>query len=100
MRRRDFIKVAFGFAAARPFVARADEQRRVGVLMNRAAGDAEGQTAVAAFRQALQELIGAKGAIYRSISAGGRTMSTANADMRPNWLHLRQNLSWLLAPSV
>jgi putative tryptophan/tyrosine transport system substrate-binding protein len=56
MRRRDFIKVAFGFAAARPFVARADEQRRVGVLMNRAAGDAEGQTAVAAFRQALQEL--------------------------------------------
>jgi putative ABC transport system substrate-binding protein len=55
MRRRQFITLF----AAWPLVARAqqpEQVRRIGVLMNVAADDREGQTSVAAFRQALQQL--------------------------------------------
>src|ERR1043165_158566 len=57
MRRRDFI-VAMGFMlAAFPAVMRAqsDRPRRIGILMNRAADDKEGQAGVAAFQQALEQ---------------------------------------------
>jgi putative ABC transport system substrate-binding protein len=60
MRRREFIKVIVGSAAAAwPLVARAqqpDWMRRIGVLMNRAADDPEGQARLAVFQQALQQL--------------------------------------------
>ena len=58
MRRRDFIKViAVSVAWPLPASAQQPEQtRRIGVLMNRAANDAEGQARLAAFRQALQQL--------------------------------------------
>jgi putative tryptophan/tyrosine transport system substrate-binding protein len=59
MRRRDFIKVVAGAAAIRPMTSHAqqsDRMRRVGVLMNRAASDPQGQARVAAFQQALQKL--------------------------------------------
>jgi putative ABC transport system substrate-binding protein len=56
MRRRDFIGLAGSATVAWSLTARADEQRRIGVLMNRASADAEGQAAVAAFQKALQEL--------------------------------------------
>jgi putative ABC transport system substrate-binding protein len=58
LKRRQFFAV-FGGAATWPFAARAqqpEQVRRIGVLMNRAADDPEGQAGVAAFRQRLQQL--------------------------------------------
>ena len=59
MRRRDFIKAVESSAVACPLPARAqqaDRVRRVGVLMNRAASDPQGQARVEAFKQGLQQL--------------------------------------------
>jgi putative ABC transport system substrate-binding protein len=58
MRRRDFV-LASGAAVTWPLLARAGESsapRRVGVLMNFAAGDAVGQSRLTTFVQALQQL--------------------------------------------
>ena len=58
MRRRDFI-AGLGGRAAWPLTAhaqQADRKRRIGVLMNVAADDPEGQAGVAAFQQVLQQV--------------------------------------------
>jgi putative ABC transport system substrate-binding protein len=59
IRRRDFITLLGGAAAAWPVVARAqqrDRMRRIGVLMPASADDAESQTRVGAFLQGLLQL--------------------------------------------
>ena len=56
MRRRDFIKGILGTAAARPLAARAQQpehMRRIGILLATTADDADFQTRVGAFLQAL-----------------------------------------------
>ena len=58
MRRREFIALLGGAAAAWPLAARAQQperMRRIGVLMHTAADDTDGQTRLAAFLQGLQE---------------------------------------------
>jgi putative ABC transport system substrate-binding protein len=59
MRRREFIALLGGGAAGWPLAARAQQPerlRRIGVLMNRASDNPEGQDRLAAFHQGLQEL--------------------------------------------
>jgi putative ABC transport system substrate-binding protein len=59
MRRRDFITLLGGAAAGWPLAAQAQQlgrMRRIGVLMGRPAGDAEGQKQAAALRRGLEEL--------------------------------------------
>jgi putative ABC transport system substrate-binding protein len=59
MKRREFITLLGGAAAAWPLAARAqqrtDRVRRIGVLMNLAADDPEAQARLAAFHQGLQQ---------------------------------------------
>src|SRR5262249_7086794 len=59
MRRREVIMFLAGTAAAWPLASRAqqpDRVRLIGVLMNRAADDVEGQAGVTAFGQALRQI--------------------------------------------
>ena len=59
MRRREFITLLSGAAAAWPLAARAqqpEQARRIGVLMGPAESDPQGQSEITAFRQGLQTL--------------------------------------------
>jgi putative ABC transport system substrate-binding protein len=68
MKRREFITLVGGAAAASPLAARAQQperMRRIGVLMNLAADDALGQARQTAFVRALEELGWADGRTVR-----------------------------------
>jgi putative ABC transport system substrate-binding protein len=59
IRRREFITLLGGAAAAWPMAARAQQgerMRRIGVLINFASDDAEGQARLTAFREGLRQL--------------------------------------------
>jgi ABC-type uncharacterized transport system substrate-binding protein len=64
VKRREFITLLYGAAAAWPLVARAQQperMRRIGVLMTFAESDPEAQARVAVFQEALQKLGWAEG---------------------------------------
>jgi putative ABC transport system substrate-binding protein len=68
MRRREFITLMGGTAAAWPLTARAQQgerMRRIGVLLNTQARDPVGQTRVATFQKSLQDLGWAEGKTCR-----------------------------------
>jgi len=54
VRRREFITLLGGAAAAWPLAARAQQPRRIGVLLG-AADDPQGRSWIAGFRRKLQE---------------------------------------------
>ena len=77
MRRREFITLLGGAAAAWPLAARAQQaerMRRIGVLMASAADDPVGRARIEAFQQGLQQLGWTEGRNVRIDTrwAGGR----------------------------
>ena len=94
MRRRDFIKVVAGSAAAWPLVARAqqpDRMRLIGVLMGYPESDQAAQSWLAAFRGALPKLGWTEGSNLRielrwsaNDPARMRTLAKELVDLRPN----------------
>ena len=73
MRRREFITLVGGAAAAWPAAARAQQGervRRIGVLMSVAADGPEGQARLVAFTNRLQQLGWTEAAICGSTTAG------------------------------
>ena len=93
IRRRQFITLLGGVAAAWPLAAGAQQSermRRIGVLHNRAADDALGQARHGAFLQGLSKRAGPSGATYRSRPVGQGPMPIASAPMLQNWLRSRR----------
>jgi putative tryptophan/tyrosine transport system substrate-binding protein len=82
VRRREFITLLGGAAAAWPIAARAQQQervRRIGILLPVAADDAEFQTRVGAFLQGLQQL---GWAIGRNVRIDTRWAGASAAEIR------------------
>src|SRR5262245_49986454 len=88
MRRREFITLLGGAAAAWPAAARAQQpgrMRRVGVLMSSVEGDPRVLQYTTAFAQGLAELSWIIGRNVRIDTAGARAISIASADTQRNW---------------
>jgi putative ABC transport system substrate-binding protein len=84
MKRREFITLIGGAAAAWPLMARgqAERMRRIGVSMHFASGDTEGQARIRAFLQGLEEfgwIIGRNVQIDYRWSAGDPERSRRDA---------------------
>ena len=85
--------------AARGTRAQGERTRRVGVLMNLAADDPEGQTRIAAFRQELQQLGWTDGHDVGSTTAG-RTTPVAFTDMLRSFWRSRRTSFWPRPPQA
>ena len=97
MKRREFITLLGGAAAAWPLAARAqsrDRVRSIGVLLPAAADDAASQARVGAFLQGLQQSGWTIGRNVRIDTAGLRAMPTGFADTRPNWPRSARTSFW------
>jgi hypothetical protein len=84
MRRREFI-AGLGGVVGWSIAARTEEReriRRVGVLMNSTATDADFQSYLALFVQGLSQLGGPKAKICDSTFAGARAISSSHGPMR------------------
>jgi hypothetical protein len=82
MRRREFLSLLSGAAAAWPLPAYAQQvaqTRRIGVLSGLAADHPQGQATIAAFLQGLQQLGWLTGATCGSTTAGAPAMPTTCA---------------------
>jgi hypothetical protein len=96
MRRRAFITLLGGAAAAWPLVARAQQPervRRIGVLMGYPENDLEGPAFLAAFREALQKLGWAEDsrASRATRSAGSRPIFGCSSTMSRKTSACRRN---------
>ena len=90
MKRREFIALLGGAAAAWPLAARAQQRermRRIGALMNFAATDQEGQARFAAFVEGLQELGWANG---RNVQIDNRWVGSDADYIRKHAVELAQ----------
>ena len=100
MRRREFITLLGGAAAAWPLAARAQQgerMRRIGVLLPATADDSEYQARVGAFLQELALLGWTIGRNVRIDTAGRQPMPPRFADTRRNWPRSRRTSSWPMA---
>ena len=89
MRRREFLGVLGGAAAAWPLAARAqqpDRVRRIGVLMSMDESDPEGQAHLAGFTQALLELGWTRGRNLQMEVRWGAATSIGSARSQRSWL--------------
>jgi putative ABC transport system substrate-binding protein len=83
LRRRQFLTLLGGAAAARPLAARAQQperMRRIGVLMSAVEGDQRGLESITAFAQGLAELGWTVGRNVRIEYRGAPAISIAFAD--------------------
>jgi hypothetical protein len=99
MKRREFITLLG--TAIWPFAARAQQPerlRRIGVLMDRAADNSEGQDRVAAFHQGLQEFGWNVGRNVRNDTRWSADNADQSAKYAAELIALARTSSWPAAP--